>query len=115
MESTYGFGLKPRPPPPFAHFQCLQGQRGQRLKLSVKVVKKATNLPYQSAYSTALVATLLTPMDFAADTLYLAMKSFNKDERAMIQILAHASKDEVEHIKVRWACHGPDTCACLQG
>ncbi|KAF5827985.1 hypothetical protein DUNSADRAFT_18391 [Dunaliella salina] len=58
-------------------------------------------MPYHSAYRAALVATLMTPMEFAVNSLFLAMKEglVSKDERAMIQILAHATKDEVEHLK----------------
>eukprot|EP00983_Pelagomonas_calceolata_P078734 1154357-Pelagomonas_calceolata.AAC.4 len=67
---------------------------------ALSAVQKATNLPHQSAYSMALVATLLTREEFAAQCLYLAMKGLGTDERAMIHILAHSTKEEVELIKV---------------
>jgi len=68
-------------------------------KCPIEAVQKATNLPHQSAYSMALVATLLTREEFAAQCLYLAMKGLGTDERAMIHILAHSTKEEVELIK----------------
>ncbi|KAF5832516.1 hypothetical protein DUNSADRAFT_11553 [Dunaliella salina] len=68
----------------------------------IEAVKKATNLPHQSAYSNALVATLLTGEEFAAQCLYDAMKGLGTDERAMIQILAHSTKEEVEQIKAAY-------------
>ncbi|KAF5840639.1 hypothetical protein DUNSADRAFT_16012 [Dunaliella salina] len=68
-------------------------------KCPIEAVQKATNLPHQSTYSMALVATLLTREEFAAQSLYLAMAGLGTDERAMIQILAHSTKEEVELIK----------------
>ncbi|KAF5831370.1 hypothetical protein DUNSADRAFT_13212 [Dunaliella salina] len=65
----------------------------------IKTVMRATNLPHQSAYSWALVATLLTREEFAAECLHWAMALLGTDERAMIQILAHSTKEEVERIK----------------
>ena len=47
----------------------------------------------------ALVATLLTREECAAQNLYLAMKGAGTNERAMIQVLAHTTKEEVELIK----------------
>eukprot|EP00983_Pelagomonas_calceolata_P054292 1143638-Pelagomonas_calceolata.AAC.9 len=91
----------------------------------LQAVQKATNLPHQSAYSKALVATLLTREECAAQNLHLAMKGLGTDERAMIQILAHSTKEEVELIKVGrslanvfwyWcACHDPDPRALHKG
>jgi hypothetical protein len=40
----------------------------------LQTVQKATNLPHQSAYSKALVATLLKREEFAAQQLFLAME-----------------------------------------
>jgi len=71
-------------------------------KCPIEAVQKATNLPHQSAYSKALVATLLTREECAAQNLHLAMKGLGTDERAMIQILAHSTKEEVELIKATY-------------
>ncbi|KAF5841863.1 hypothetical protein DUNSADRAFT_10569 [Dunaliella salina] len=65
----------------------------------IETVRKATNLPHQAAYNWALLATLLTPDEFAAQCLHLSMAGLGTDERAMTQILAHSTKDEVERIK----------------
>ncbi|KAF5831371.1 hypothetical protein DUNSADRAFT_13213 [Dunaliella salina] len=68
-------------------------------KCPIETVQGATNLPHQLKYSWALVATLLTREEFAALSLYRAVPSLARDERGMIQILAHSTNEELEHIK----------------